>query len=237
MKRILLSFVLALGLLVPAEAARTFVIASSQKLSDATAIVAAAPLTLSCWFNTTNAALDQAVMTVADTASNDNFFVMYINGGTTSWRAQTTSAAASDNSNVGTVSNNTWHHGAGVWASTTSRTAYLDGTAGTTNTTSVSPASLDTVSVGNIERAAPTFYFGGRIAECGAWNAALTADEITMLSLAAKPTMVRPQNLIDYWPLYGQDTDEDDWIRAGSTLTVTGATAGDHPRMLGWGLR
>ncbi len=76
-------------------------------------------------------------------------------------------------------------------------------------------------------RRATEIYAKGRIAEVGFWSVTLTQDEITALAKGASPLSIRPQSLFFYAPLV-RDAIE---LRNGSTLTVSGATVAEHPRI------
>jgi hypothetical protein len=120
-----------------------------------------------------------------------------------------------------------------VFASTTSRTSYLNGTASTTNTTSNNPSAstFDVTDIANNQAAsARANYFNGLIAEAGIWSVALTLAEIQSLAKGVSPLMIRPASLIAYWPLIGQTSPEID-LRGRYEMTVSGAVAGDHPRV------
>jgi hypothetical protein len=123
------------------------------------------------------------------------------------------------------VTANVWHHGAAVFASSTSRTPYLNGVAGSTETTSKVPASVNRISVGRLGRLAPIGYMDGNIAEAAIWNVALTQAEISALATGALPVNVRPSALVFYAPLLGGDSPEPDLSGGGRPLTVTGATS------------
>lgn len=128
--------------------------------------------------------------------------------------------------------NNQWHHVAGVEASSTSRFAYLDGSAGSENTTSVSPSGADRISIGVIAESSPNAaeYFTGDIAEVGIWDVALTAAEILSLSKGITPPNIRPANLVFYAPMARDDSAVRDLV-GGLSLTLTGTSASAHPRV------
>jgi len=72
------------------------------------------------------------------------------------------------------------------------------------------------------------FYFQGRIAEVGIWNAALTAAEIDSLAKGMTCDKVRPQSLVFYAPLVRELIDQ----KGGLTITNNnGATVANHPRI------
>jgi hypothetical protein len=72
--------------------------------------------------------------------------------------------------------------------------------------------------------------FDGVIAEVGVWNAILTADEMASLGKRFSPLLVRPQDLVLYAPLLGNNSPEPDLIN-GAAGTVTGTTKVSHTRI------
>ena len=126
---------------------------------------------------------------------------------------------------------NTWHHAGGVFATSTSRTAYIDGVAGSANTTSTTQAGLDNTTIGYLDIDSNFNFMSGRIAEAAIWNVVLTSDEMAVLAKGYSPLFVRPESLVGYWPLRGRYSPEIDVVGAAD-MTVTGAVAADHPRIL-----
>lgn len=136
---------------------------------------------------------------------------------------------------AGAITINTWGHIASVVTplggspgTSTARQAFLNGTAGTANTTDVAVASQDNISVGFRNNSTPTGFFSGRIAEVAFWSVALTDAEIAILALGYSPLFVRPASLVFYAPLVRDLQD----IRGGRTLTASGTAVADHPRII-----
>jgi len=131
----------------------------------------------------------------------------------------------------GTPTVNTFFHVAGVFTSSISRTPYFNGSAGTTNTDSVTHSSLpDTTSISAFfdGNSTPLQYFLGDIAEVGIWNAALTAAEIASLAKGMTPDKIRPQSLVFYAPLVRDLIDQ----KGGRAITNTNsATVANHQRV------
>ena len=217
-----------------------FVKASSQYLQAPSAVVTAAPLTMACWFymdmdntiaNTlmsiTNAGTQGSVtrfsMFAAGNIAGDPVRIIASNTSGQNGTADTTSG----------FSNNTWTHACGVFASSTSRTAYINAGSSATNTTSIIPTLLEKTNIGvQFLQAAGgttgTAFANGRIAECGIWDAALTAAEIASLAKGMTCDKVRPQSLVFYAPLVRDLIDQ----KGGLAITNNnGATASNHPRV------
>lgn len=175
--------------------------ASFDGTSNATAVqttakVTAAPLTICLWLKptATNTYKDFAIAKSTD--YNELFYIRWNNGG--HFEAGTghggsfgaSTAAASYSANV-------WSSGCGVYASSTSRVAYFNGTAATANTTSLVPSGLNQTETGPVS---PVF-MQGLVAEIGIWSRALSADEITTLQHYAPNCLTR--GLVTYTPALG----------------------------------
>lgn len=125
-----------------------------------------------------------------------------------------------------------WNHCAGVFASSSSRTAYLNNISATTNTSNntVNNFQISTVNgiLGSFSGTLFNTIGNANYAEVGIWNAALTAAEIASLAKGMTCDKVRPQNLVFYAPLVRDLIDQ----KGGLTLTNNnGATVANHPRI------
>lgn len=213
--------------------ARSFVAASSDFLEHASAVVTAAPLTMACWGYFDDRTVTATLMCLGVAAVDGNYFAIDMSGTEADdpIRAITSAGVGGflAGSVAGPTTDNTWGHCAGVFTSATSRIAYFNGTAGVAETTSSTPAGLDRTDIGRLlyEGGVPVNYMSGRIAEPAIWNVALTAAEITSLVRGVSPLLIRPSALIFYAPLIRELID----VRGGATLTATGTTVVDHPRM------
>jgi hypothetical protein len=202
-----------------------FVAASTQYLSTTTTPVTGTPLTLACWFYK-DLSLNTRLVDLVDTTNGSSFQIRANIGSAVSARV---GALAADQSAVGTQVLDQWRHAAGVFTSSTSRTAYVDGTAGTANTANVTPSDADFIMIGaGNSTTSPLTPHDGRIADVGIWNVALTAAEISALAKGAACNLVRPQSLVFYAPLIRNLQD----VRDGRTITNTNAaTVANHPRI------
>jgi hypothetical protein len=204
-----------------------FTAASSQAIHNASsAPVTAFPLTISAWVKPTTfggqivclgngIALAMITLTAAgqcQAASRDNTF--------TSQLATTATTAATTG---------TWHHVAGVFASESSRIAYLNGVASTGNTSLIAAATYNRISIGSRFVGTRDSFFNGDIAEVGVWNAALTAEEIAGLAKGFRCRMIRPQSLrFDLRMI----RDLQDLSQALAMTNTNGATVSPHPRII-----
>ena len=201
---------------------------SNQYLSLASPPVTTTPITISFWFYpaATNDTYD-AIFLREDVGTGPSYYGVYLNSSGSSAKVGAVTANTGGTEFIAqtstTFSANTWSHGAAVFASATSRSAYLNGGGKITETTSATPApGLTTLHVGGYFSGSTLFGpMNGRLAEIGIWDAALTDDEVISLSKGVSPLRVRPQNLVAYWPLYGAASPEPNYVRNSTSLALT----------------
>ena len=154
---------------------RLFNDAASDKLLNGGAILTAAPMTVHAWAYTDDVTVDQAILSLGDTAGTANYFELSILGTTAGdpiqWRATNTTAASAITSTGVTV--NTWHSCLGRETTNADRDALIDGGSKVNNTTSKTPTSIDATGIGVRKRSNEQLFFSGRIAEVAVWNVAL----------------------------------------------------------------
>ena len=208
--------------------------ASTDYLKSSSTPVTAAPLTLSAWFKPSVAALGKTLISLSDTATWQNYFRLVYDEVEGDFDAEARAVTVTASTRSGATTEGAWNHGAGVYASTTSRIAYVNATAATENTASAAPAGLDAIGIGYLVRSpggTDTQYFDGDLAEVAIWSAALSVDEVAALADGWSPLLVRPASLECYWPLIGHTSPEIDVV-GGYAATVIGATKSAHPRIL-----
>lgn len=218
--------------------ARSFARASTQYLNAATTVVALSatalvyPLTIACWFRATTGGVQQNLVSIGNSGSGTNEIALSLgdnsnNNDVVAYSRQTTTSLA-ETSTQFTVGQ--WHHAAGVWESTSSRIAYLDGGNPGSNTDTKDPTGMDITRIGARARSSPGNPFDGDMAEVAIWDVALTAAEVAMLARGISPLRVRPQSLLFYAPLV-RDEDED-YVGGVSLTAVNSPTIAAHPRTL-----
>jgi len=196
---------------------------SSQDISFASAPVTAAPLTMAFWGNMDAASSNEHPITISDAAVANFFSIRF-----STRRIEARTGASSNISNALSPTQfalNTWFHGAAVFSSASLRTAYLNAGSPGTNTNTRTPTGIDRGTVGS--RIAAN-YVDGRLAEVGIWNAALTVEELQMLTKGFTCDQVRPQSLVFYAPLI---RDLSDLAQGRAVTNNNGATVADHPRI------
>ena len=126
-----------------------FTAASTQYLSTASAPASGTPMTIACWCKTTaftNVAGRAAVSVgVANGTHRNQINVNNTNAHLFAIGASGTGQSA----NIALGGNNVLFHYAGVFESSTSRTAYINGVVGATNTTNIgSQNAANTITIG-----------------------------------------------------------------------------------------
>lgn len=200
--------------------------------ADGTGLVL--PLTLAAWVYPQRSTAYEEVLSLARSSDNNTGWFLQVRGPD---GMRVAAVTASQNTfaiarSGGSYSLNQWQHVAGVFAAANARRVYLNGTAGTIETTSLSVASVDRMLIGAWERLGGwSAYFGGAVAEAAIWKVALSDSEIGQLAAGFSPLLVRPQDLIAYWPLGGRFGENDqDHSGNGYDLTAYGGpTWVDHP--------
>ena len=206
---------------------------TNQSMQTATVPVSAPPLTMACWFNSDSLTTSQtAILIRSATISGRPYMGLFVRGhvaGDPITAGISDGASFSGADSTASYSANTWHHGCAVFASTTSRTIYLDGGNSATNTDNrvATPQEIRIGVFVNFNDS-QTAFMNGRLAEVGIWNAVLTAAEIASLAKGMTCDKVRPQNLVFYAPLVRDLIDQ----KGGLAITNNnGATVANHPRV------
>jgi hypothetical protein len=142
-------------------------------------------------------------------------------------RSNNTGDVGEINLGGGTAFDSTWHHIAITWDNSTGR-LYVDGSQVDSGGSMDTPQDLNRLAIGALLRATPATHLSGSMADCGMYNAALTADEIASLAKGMTCDKVRPQSLVFYAPLVRDLQD----VRGGLTITNNNtATVANHPRV------
>jgi hypothetical protein len=185
-------------------------------------------MTIACWGNPNQTNAANVCVNVGVLTGTHRNQIQFNNTGTV-FAFSIGSAGQGEAFSSQNYSANTWSHVCCVFLSSTSRTVYLNGTAGTTNTTNCgSQNTADSILIGARANPAIGNYMNGLLSEIGIWNTDLTTAEINSLSKGMTCDKVRPQSLVFYAPLIR------DLIDAKGRLTITNnntATVATHPRV------
>jgi hypothetical protein len=210
--------------------------AASQYLLASGALVTAVPLSIAAWFNSDDLTIDQIIFAINVAGSNDNAFALQLSGSVAgdpvSALARTTASSAASTSSA--YSTGVWQHAAAVFASATSRSAYLNGGSKGTNAVSRVPAGLNQMCMGARRGATTLLPFSGMLAEVGVWNIALTDADVLALSTGISPLAVQPEYLVHYYRAIGQSAPEIDLVNGYGLSWYASPTGGAaHPRVFG----
>lgn len=193
--------------------------------------VASMPLTMACWFNPDNVTDSKILMSLSTEAATQRH--QLVNAGALAGdpiQAGSVGASASGSANTTSgYSAGVWSHACGVFASATSRTAYLNGGNAGTDTTNTGTVSPNRTTIGaRWLSGVISLPFGGLIAEAAIWSVALSAADVAALAKGISPLKVLPQSLVLYCPLIRNVQD----VRGGVTITTGGSpTVAVHPRI------
>lgn len=231
---------LALTLLLPRMAFGAIDFNGSTGIaSAASAEVTGVPLSFACLVNSDSATAGQVAFAVDDfnEVSSDSFRLQLrgpVGGDPAS--AVTVTAGTQTQADTSTgYSTGTWHSVVVVFASTTSRAAYIDGASKGTDATSSVPTGIDATEMGGVTiNSVGSSFFDGKVAECGVWSTTLSDDDAAALGRFFAPPCVQRASLVAYYPTIRDATSLKDLFSAtANNLTLAGTTAvADHPRVI-----
>jgi len=214
--------------------------ADNTYLYNTSPVVTGLPVTMACWFKVPNLTTNFALMTLGGRTSNVRLTLQAAGAApgdvvrvqsvdTTNTKRQ---AVSSTGFSVGV-----WHHATAVFASTTSRAAYIDGGNKGTNAASSSVSSFDALDV-MVERQTGTpqgTAVDVEVAEVAVWNVALSDEEVAILALGYSPLFVQPLALKNYFPMFGRRGSaegEEDWCGNNNLTDQLTPGLADHPRII-----
>jgi hypothetical protein len=193
------------------------------------------PITIAAYGYANNVADAFALVTLAAAANINNTYVVYMSGnlaGDPIWifNSNTTGSQTGSVASLTGYESASWVHGVGVFGTTSSRSAYINGGGKQTNTDTVSSATPTRLGIGAWVQSTVQRHMNGQIAEVAVWAAALSDDEVTSLAKGFKASRVRPQSLVFYAPLIRGAID----LRSNLAISnINTATVANHPRVYG----
>lgn len=230
---------------------------SNTFLSKGSPVATAAPITMFCWFNVPAAPVIQHTLiglermppgfggfeyfrlALTASGSNPGYVAAELAG------PGLASAAAVSASQYTTGA---WHTAFAEFTSQSSRTAYLDGVAGTAETSNIAPSGLEDTLIGVGATSTVGSYYGplnGCIAHAAIWDIALSSSEKAALAAGTTtPDLVQPAHLLLYVPFVDEASRAEQFawdgaaVSQGSDMTVNlGAgsitTCGSAPTISG----
>ena len=146
------------------------------------------PFTFSCWVKPDSVSDHDGLVVLGVSGSAYDHHALNLRAAATLEAAIRDQSSGYDSSTIASYDTG-WNHCAGVFASTSSLTAYLDGVAGTEETDVTSASGINELRIGQ--------YVGtwnrpldGLLAEVAIWDRALTASEILQLADGYTPLSV-----------------------------------------------
>ena len=201
--------------------AREFNGSSSNYLNVGAAPVTDVPMTLACWAYPHNASTFGVLMSIGDANGNSEVLLGLAGNlaGDQAYVHSRNSAGSSASAYGGTYTTNSWQHVCGVLRTATDREVYLDGASKATNTLSSVLSGLDQFRIGFRAMLGANSPFDGYVAEAGVWDTDLSVAEIAALAKGVAPSLIRPSNLVGYWPIVRGLEDQ----FGGNTLSEVGS--------------
>jgi hypothetical protein len=195
--------------------------ASAQYISASASFSIGAPLTIAAWVYPDTVAATMWPLTIQP-ASGSYYGIVVLADGTVRVQADDGGGASLAGSATGTVTAGSWQHLCAV-LSGGNFFIYHNGTQVGSNAYSEGLMTASNVHAGRLSL--NTDYWNGRIAEVAVWTAAITAGEIAALARGTSPLRAHPAGLEVYWPLYGNNSPEEDLSRNARHGTITGGAA------------
>jgi hypothetical protein len=201
---------------------------------ELSAVPAITPMTFACWAKMPATSGAYQIIGTGHSSTTNSYQYLSVSAGAV-FAGSRQNGSATVSTSIAGVPTNTWFHACAVFASTSSRISYLNGTAATENTSASTPV-IDRTAIG-VRRSGGTLstYMAGQLAEAAIWTAALTSGEIAALASGVNLRLIRPSSLWAYWPLLGLNSPEPDWSGNIRNITATGApTAANHAPVSLW---
>jgi hypothetical protein len=207
---------------------RTFS-ANSDHL-DCTAVHTTYPYTVSLWAKAGSIAGTQYYFTRGVGGTSDNFTGIRVSASQLQAIIRDTTNSSA-NATPAAPSTGAWELYTATFRNDTNRAAFINGANKGTAAVAKTLTAPDALRISGTLLATPTSFLqsGALVAHVGLWNIELADADI--LNLATKaPNLVQAANLIEYWPLTGNQSPEPSSGSQATNFTVTGASySTDNP--------
>ena len=166
------------------------------------ALTISEPFSVAGWLRPTTTGTSYTIISLSTNGGTARFTLTANNVGNGCSAFSVNSGGSAGSGIVGSESGGKWRHYGAIFASATSRTAYLDGLAGTTDVTNIAVSGADRVIVGaRINAGSYGTFASGAVCDSAIWNTSLTSAEWQALANGVRPLSIRPESLVFYNPL------------------------------------
>ncbi len=168
------------------------------------------PLTLMAWFQSDSVAVNQHIVSVGASGSNNEFSLVAAGAvASDPIRAQSTQGGSNANADVIGYVAGQWTLAAAVFLTATARFSSVNGKLSSVNATSSTPiGTFNRIHIGcEGQGTAPGTPFDGRIGPVGVWCSAITPSEIWDAAQGKPFDLIRPSSNLVYAPLRESVTD------------------------------
>ncbi len=209
--------------------AREFIKSSSMYAQNTSAAISGPPCTFAAWVKRRGNGADQAIICVGYDSGSAHYLQLntrLFNNRVEYWGQGTGTQFGFQVTNDLPAAG-TWYHIASRSASSSDHKLYYNGTANTETSTvdAGSFTNLQNTTVGARDMGVVTGYSDAHIADAAIWDTNLTDNEIDALAGGTSPALIRPSNLVCYWPLFGTGSPEPDYGSNKFNLTLTNSPA------------
>ena len=192
---------------------------------------------MACWFYTDDLTITETLMSIVNSTQNPGLdgFALDVSGTEAgdpvrAWHQRGGGAGMSTAKSTAGPGANAWHHGCAVFSITHNR-VYLDAANSHIVIGAHNPVAADRTCIAHrYFSGAYSKYWSGRIAEAAIWNTDLTGADVRILGVGYSPLLVKPQNLVAYWPLI-RDQDYDS-VGGYDMTPINAPTIASHTRVL-----
>lgn len=199
-------FVLLIGVWVvaasgslDANAQRGFVAASSQYAQRS--YTPSSVETYAVWVRCPNSSGGTLIATTRGAVA-DNHYRLIAAAPSIAYASERAGVSSYESTTNITRATNAWFHVVGIFRSNNYRLVYVDGVPAASNTTAVTPTSIDEAWLARIQTSSGNYYATTDIAEAAIWNVELTEAEVKQLAAGglfarrAHPSKIRPDKLV-----------------------------------------
>lgn len=191
-------WVVAASSSLDANAQRAFVSASSQYAQRT--YTPSSVETYAAWVRFPSSSGGTLVATTRG-AGMDNHYRLIAAAPSIAYASERAGPSYESTTNI-TRATNVWFHVVGIFRNNNYRLVYVDGVPAASNTTSVTPTSIDEAWLGRIQTSSGNYYATADIAEAAIWNVELTAAEVKQLAADGQfarrthPSKIRPDKIV-----------------------------------------